>query len=140
MSTDDTEKRDTRSEGAALCAQLETLEMAFMAKFLDTILSRFQATSAILQQSNIAIVTAVRALESLHDFVAAQRDIFDSFERAALSLPGVGQTYRHDSHRRKRHKIVFADKSGKQDIELDGRCRFEVETFNVAIDMLTQSL
>ena len=48
LSTDDTEKRDTRSEGAALCAQLETLEMAFMAKFWDTILSRFQATSSIL--------------------------------------------------------------------------------------------
>ena len=87
----------------------------------------------------VALVTAVRALESLHDFVAAQRDIFDSFERAALSLPGVGQTYRHDSHRSRRRKI-FADESGEQDVELDGRRKFQVETFNVAIDMLTQSL
>ena len=71
--------------------------------------------------------------------VAAQRDFFDSFERAALSVPAVRQTYRHDSHRRRRRKI-FADESGEQDVELDGRRKFQVETFNVAIDTLTQSL
>ncbi len=52
------------------------------------------------------------------DFVAAQRDLFDSFESAALSVPGVSQTYRHESHHIKRCK-TFADESGEQDIELE---------------------
>lgn len=52
---------------------------------------------AILQQSDIALDTAVRA----------QRDIFDRFKRAALNVPGVRQTYRHDSHCRKRRKTLL---------------------------------
>lgn len=84
MSADDTEKRDTRSEAAALCAHLDTLEMAFMAKFWDTILSRFQPTSIILQKTDIDLATAVRALESLCDFVSAQKGLFNNFELQAL--------------------------------------------------------
>lgn len=43
--------------------------MLFMAKFWNTVLSRFR-------YSDIILATAVRALELLHDFVAAQRDNF----------------------------------------------------------------
>lgn len=85
MSTDDTEKRDTQSEAAALCVHLDTLEMAFMAKFWDTILSKFQATSIILQKTDIDLATAVRALESLRDVVSA-RGLFNNFELQALNV------------------------------------------------------
>ena len=135
-------KKGTRSEGAALCAQMETLEMAFMAIIIHgfgILYYPFQATSTVLLRGDIALLTAVRAFESLRDFVAAQRHFFDSFEMAALSVPGVSQTWRHDSHRRTIRK-TFADESGEQDTELDGRRKFQVETFNVAIDTLTQSL
>ena len=73
------------------------------------------------------------------DFLAAQRDFFDSFERAALSVPGVRQTYRHDSHRRRRRKI-FADESGEQDVKLDGKRKFQVEVFNKALTRLLRAL
>lgn len=44
ISKDKEEKRETRSEASALCGKLDTLEMAFMAHFWNTILQRFQAT------------------------------------------------------------------------------------------------
>lgn len=110
-----------------------------MATFWDTILARFQATSIILQRRDVSLGTAVSALESLHDFVAAQRDRFDHFEQVALGEPGITRDYRQDTRRKKRRK-TFADESRENATEFDGRDSFQIETFNVAIDMLTQCL
>ena len=139
FANDESEKRDTRAEAASLCAQLDSLEMCFMATFWDTILARFQATSIILQRRDVSLGTAVSALESLHDFVAAQRDRFDHFEQVALGEPGITRDYRQDTRRKKRRK-TFADESRENATEFDGRDSFQIETFNVAIDMLTQCL
>lgn len=45
-----------------------------------------------------------------HDIVDMQGELSDSFERVDLSVPGVSQAYRHDSHHRERYK-GFADES-----------------------------
>lgn len=140
ISKDSQEKRDTRSEASALCGKLDTLEIAVMAYFWDTILQRFQATSLQLQKPNININTATQLLISLCDFVAAQRDNFAHFERSALSVTdSVSQDYRHDLQRTKKRKHM-ADESAEPDVEFGGKEKFRIETFNVLIDKLVSCL
>lgn len=139
ISMDVDEKRETRSEARALCKKFQSLEIAFMAKFWDTLLSRFHATSTVLQRSDLSLDCAVRSLESLCDFVSAQRDLFDEYERAAMSVPGVNDAYKRDMMRQRKRKTFF-DETSEESVELGGKRRFQVETFNVAIDRLVQSL
>ncbi|XP_038156371.1 zinc finger MYM-type protein 1-like [Cyprinodon tularosa] len=108
ISTDDTEKRDTRTEADSLVRKLDSLEMAFMAGFWDTVLSRFQATSLQLQKADMDLGTAVRLLESLRTFVLSQRDLFDHFEQKALNMLGGTPSYRAE---RTRKRKKFADES-----------------------------
>ena len=51
MSESEQEKRDTRQEASIICTQLETLEMAFLIVFWNTILETMQRTSVYLQHS-----------------------------------------------------------------------------------------
>ncbi|KAL7870428.1 hypothetical protein SRHO_G00079250 [Serrasalmus rhombeus] len=140
MSKDMEEKCVTRSEASALCDKLDTLEMAFMAYFWDTILQRFQATSLQLQKHDIDICTATQLLLSLRDFVAAQRDNFEVFEGAALNVTtAVSQEYRHDLQRTKKRKIM-SDDSAEPGVAFNGKDKFRIETFNVVIDKLVSCL
>uniref|UniRef100_A0A3B1JTW1 TTF-type domain-containing protein n=1 Tax=Astyanax mexicanus TaxID=7994 RepID=A0A3B1JTW1_ASTMX len=134
------EKCVTRSEASALCDKLDTLEMAFMAYFWDTILQRFQASSLQLQKHDIDICTATQLLLSLRDFVAAQRDNFEVFEGAALNVTtAVSQEYRHDLQRTKKRKIM-SDDSAEPGVAFNGKDKFRIETFNVVIDKLVSCL
>lgn len=140
ISKDSQEKRETRSEASALCGKLDTLEIAFMAHFWDTILQRFQATSLQLQKHDIDIHTATQLLLSLRDFVAAQRDNFAFFEGSALTVTdSVSQDYRHDLQRTKKRKCM-ADESAEPGVEFSGKEKFRIETFNVLIDKLVSCL
>lgn len=139
ISEDETEKRDTRSEARTLAVKLNKLETAFMANFWNTILARFQLTSLQLQKADIDLMTAVRLLKSLRDFVLAQRGIFTDFEREALAVPGVCQTYKYDLQRTRKRKR-FEDDSAEKDAVFDGKSKFQIETFNVAIDKLVSCL
>ncbi|KAL7848786.1 hypothetical protein SRHO_G00204090 [Serrasalmus rhombeus] len=140
MSKDMEEKCVTRSEASALCDKLDTLEMAFMAYFWDTILQRFQATSLQLQKHDIDICTATQLLLSLRDFVAAQRNNFEVFEGAALNVTtAVSQEYRHDLQRTKKRKIM-SDDSAEPGVAFNGKDKFRIETFNVVIDKLVSCL
>uniref|UniRef100_A0A671WKW6 HAT C-terminal dimerisation domain-containing protein n=1 Tax=Sparus aurata TaxID=8175 RepID=A0A671WKW6_SPAAU len=137
----DDEKRDTRNEAGALCGKLEQLETAFMAHFWDAILDRFQATSIMLQKSDINILTAVNLLKSLRAFVSSQRDQFDIYEKAALNVTGVNKTYKRDLQRSRKRK-TFADEEGANDVSNlhSGRDKFKIETFYVIIDKLVSCL
>jgi len=137
ISTDDTEKRDTRTEADSLVRKLDSLEMAFMAGFWDTVLSRFQATSLQLQKADMDLGTAVRLLESLRTFVLSQRDLFDHFEQKALNMLGGTPSYRAE---RTRKRKKFADESASPDVVLEGRQLFQIETFIASIDQLSSSL
>ncbi len=108
IAEDESEKKETRNEASGLRAMMDKLETAFMAQFWNTILERFHATSVCLQKSDMDLLTAVRLLESLREFVSAQRELFEHFERSALSVPGVCQSYKHEVNRIKKRK-TFAD-------------------------------
>lgn len=62
----------------------------------NTVLDRFQATSKQLHRHDIDIFTATRLISSLLEFVAAQRDGFEAFERAAMNVSGVSHCYKRD--------------------------------------------
>ena len=123
---------------SALVAKLDTLEIAFMVHLWYTILERFQATSILLQKSDISIFTAVRLLESLQEFIAALRDEFESFEVAALNLPFVSHSYKHDLQRSRKRKS-FSDDTDPV-VVLDGREKLRIKTLNVVIDKLMSCL
>ncbi|KAL7400230.1 hypothetical protein ABVT39_008832 [Epinephelus coioides] len=139
IAEDETEKRDTRSEASTLAVKLNKLETAFMANFWNTILTRFQLTSLQLQKADIELMTAVRLLRSLREFVSAQRDLFTDFEKEALAVPGVCQTYKYDLQRTRKRKR-FEDDSAEKDAVFDGKSKFQIETFSVAIDKLVSCL
>uniref|UniRef100_A0A672HX76 TTF-type domain-containing protein n=1 Tax=Salarias fasciatus TaxID=181472 RepID=A0A672HX76_SALFA len=112
IADDDTEKRDTRSEASALAEKLNKLEIAFMANFWNTILTRFHLTSLQLQKEDMELRTAVRLLKGLCDFISAQRNLSTDFEKEAL------------------------DDGAEEDAVFDGKSKFQIETFNVTIDNL----
>lgn len=107
--------------------------MVFVANFWDVILDRFHATSMHLQKSDIDISVAAQLLSSLRDFVAGLRDQFEAFERAALNVTGVSQSYKHNLQRKRKRK-TFADESSEPGVTLEGREKFKIETFYVVID------
>ncbi|XP_057188964.1 zinc finger MYM-type protein 1-like [Triplophysa rosa] len=135
ISSDTGEKRDTRSEAAALCSKLGTLE----AQFWHCILSRFKVTSESLQKADMELMTAIHLFESLRSWVVSLRDQFDHFETAAKNVPGVCQSYKDELQRVKKRK-VFSDESTEHEVTLKGRERYQVETFNVIIDKLVSCL
>ena len=140
ISKDSQEKRETRSEASALCGKLDTLEIAFMAHFWNTIVQQFRATSLQLQKHDIDIHTATQLLLSLYDFVAAQRDNFAFFEGSALTVTdSVSQDYRHDLQRTKKRKCM-ADESAEPGVEFSGKEQFQIETFSVLFDKLVSCL
>uniref|UniRef100_A0A671MRE6 HAT C-terminal dimerisation domain-containing protein n=1 Tax=Sinocyclocheilus anshuiensis TaxID=1608454 RepID=A0A671MRE6_9TELE len=126
-------------ESLADCILAMVDKMAFMAHFWNMVLDRFQATSQQLQRHDIDIFTATHLISSLQDFVAAQRDGFEAFERAAMNVSGVSLCYKRDIQRAKKRKTM-ADESAEPDVLHDGRDQFRVETFNVIIDKLTSCL
>ena len=64
---------------------------AALVQHIPSILTRFQLTSLQLQKADIELMTAVRLLILLRDFVSAQRGLFTDFENEALAVPGVCQ-------------------------------------------------
>ncbi|KAL7395864.1 hypothetical protein ABVT39_024568 [Epinephelus coioides] len=92
-----------------------------------------------LQKADIELMTAVRLLRSLREFVSAQRDLFTDFEKEALAVPGVCQTYKYDLQRTRKRKR-FEDDSAEKDAVFDGKSKFQIETFSVAIDKLVSCL
>uniref|UniRef100_A0A8C9YGK0 TTF-type domain-containing protein n=1 Tax=Sander lucioperca TaxID=283035 RepID=A0A8C9YGK0_SANLU len=143
IASSDEEKRDTRHEAGVLCAKLKYLETVFMAFFWDTILDRFQATSIMLQKSDINILTAVNLLESLRAFVSTQRDQFEMYEKAALNVTGVLHTYKCDLQRSRKRK-TFGDEGSEPKEDPSnlhgGRKKFQTGTFYVVIDKLVSCL
>jgi len=84
-------------------------------------------------------MTAVYLLISLRDFVSAQRGLLTDFENEALAVPGVCQTYKNDLQRTRKRKR-FQDDSAEKDAVFDGKSKFQIETFNVAMDKLVSCL
>lgn len=139
ISSDTGEKRETRNEAGALCSKLGTLDMAFMTQFWHCVLGRFKVTSEALQKPDMDLMSAVRLFESLRSWVVSLRDQFDHFERSAKNIPGVCQSYKDELQRAKKRK-AFSDESTEHEVTLNGRERYQVETFNVIIDKLVSCL
>ena len=89
---------------------------------IPSILTRFQLTSLQLQKADIELMTAVRLLILLRDFVSAQRGLFTDFENEALAVPGVCQTYKYDLQRTRKCKR-FEDDSAEKDAVFDGKSK-----------------
>uniref|UniRef100_A0A8C1QLR1 TTF-type domain-containing protein n=1 Tax=Cyprinus carpio TaxID=7962 RepID=A0A8C1QLR1_CYPCA len=114
FSIDPEEKGDARREARSLCTQLDKLETAVMTNVWDSILTRFKATTETLQKHDITLDNAERLLESLHSYVASQRDQFEKYE--------------NEETKRVKKRKYFPDESG------------EMETYNVILDKLLSCL
>lgn len=68
--------------------------LKFTAQFWDLVLSRFKVTSESLQKADMDPLTAFCLFESLRTWDNSLIDQFDHFERYAVSVPIVCQSYK----------------------------------------------
>ncbi|XP_046597644.1 zinc finger MYM-type protein 1-like [Neodiprion lecontei] len=77
ISSDKEQKEITRNEAAHLLQKMSSLETALFAIFWNDILERFNATNKMLQDPQMILELAMRALESLKSFVESKMNDFD---------------------------------------------------------------
>lgn len=78
-----------------LAKQMDKLDNALLCKCWNCIRQRFDVTSKILQDIDLAKAV---------DLVAGLRDQFDSFETAAKEASPISQAYKCDSQNQTRQK------------------------------------
>jgi hypothetical protein len=74
-----------------LLEKMNSIEITLFAIFWNDVLERFNATSKMLQTSQMVLESAVCALESLKIFVESKRDEFDKYEKTARNLSNTNQ-------------------------------------------------
>jgi hypothetical protein len=115
---------------------MDTLSTAFMAVFWNTILSRTDKVSKLLQDPSLDFCVAVQLLQSLEEFFKAQRDKFSDFCKAAKTLCG----HANWKHKRARRPKVQADDSKEPAIVLIGEEAFKIGVFYAIIDSIVGDL
>lgn len=74
-----------------------------MANVWGSRLIRFKSTTDTLQKHDITLDTAERLLESLHSYVASQKD--QKYKNAARDIEGVTCLYEEETKRVKKTKM-----------------------------------
>ena len=130
MSESENEKRETRQEASNICSKLETLEMAFLCVFWNTVLETMQNTTIYLQKSSMNLHAGIKLLKSLIGFLEEQRKKLEEFENKAKTVTGVSKEYTSNKRTIKRNK--FADDTSPSidaTIQMSARDKFKIFTF-----------
>ncbi|GBP36670.1 hypothetical protein EVAR_35256_1 [Eumeta japonica] len=137
----DTEQaRETRNEALSLSRKMRNLEFIILTEIWSSILERIDKTSNYLQKETITLDVATNVFTSLHDFITNLRDKFDNFESSAKEK-NPESDYKDLSQRTRRRssRQSFFDGSAPS-VQLNGKERFNVETFLPIIDTLSVHL
>lgn len=132
IENDNSEKATTRCEATGIRKKLERFETAFMVCFWSTILHRLHKTSKKIQSPKMDVLTVTELYASLVEFCTSQRHNFEYYESLALKL-SENKSYEKDfkrAHERNRKH----DTGSAEDVDLDGRESFKINTFLVIID------
>ncbi|KAL4721689.1 hypothetical protein ACJJTC_018206 [Scirpophaga incertulas] len=132
--------RETRDEALSLSRKMGNLEFIILTEIWSTVLERIDKTSNYLQKETITLDVATNLLTSLYDFITNLRDKFDNFESSAKeNNPESDYKDLSQRTRRRSSRQSFFDGSAPS-VQLNGKERFNVETFLPIIDTLSVHL
>ncbi|GBP54047.1 hypothetical protein EVAR_85350_1 [Eumeta japonica] len=140
IANDTEQARETRNEALSLSRKMRNLEFIILTEIWSSILERIDKTSNYLQKETITLDVATNLFTSLHDFITNLRDKFDNFESSAKEK-NPESDYKDLSQRTRRRssRQSFFDGSAPS-VQLNGKERFNVETFLPIIDTLSVHL
>ena len=134
---DENEKGDTRRQAGSLQQKMEELEFVFMLHLWTSLLGRFHKVSKTLQSPEITLNTCAHLYNSLQDFVATTRDMFDEIEQKSKEmLPDVD----FKTPRKKRIPRVRDGPAPEALNALSARDSFKITSFYIIIDALSSNL
>nr|XP_042894988.1 zinc finger MYM-type protein 1-like [Parasteatoda tepidariorum]XP_042895119.1 zinc finger MYM-type protein 1-like [Parasteatoda tepidariorum]XP_042899228.1 zinc finger MYM-type protein 1-like [Parasteatoda tepidariorum]XP_042901855.1 zinc finger MYM-type protein 1-like [Parasteatoda tepidariorum]XP_042906919.1 zinc finger MYM-type protein 1-like [Parasteatoda tepidariorum]XP_042909334.1 zinc finger MYM-type protein 1-like [Parasteatoda tepidariorum] len=140
IANDTEQARETRDEALSLSRKMGNLEFIILTEIWSTILERIDKTSNYLQKETITLDVATNLLTSLYDFITNLRDKFDNFESSAKeNNPESDYKDLSQRTRRRSSRQSFFDGSAPS-VQLNGKERFNVETFLPIIDTLSVHL
>lgn len=142
IANDTEQARETRDEALSLSRKMGNLEFIILTEIWSCILERIDKTSNYLQKETITLDVATNLFTSLFitDFITNLRDTFDNFESSAKEK-NPESDYKDLSQRTRRRssRQSFFDGSAPS-VQLNGKERFNVETFLPIIDTLSVHL
>ena len=133
---DEQQKADTRAKARGLLKTMLTLENAFLTTFWNSLLSRVDKTSKLLQDPTLEFGVAVQMLKSLKNFLLAHRSKFNEFLDSAKSLCGHCNWKEKRALKRKR----MADEGSDTEIIQTREKQFETMVFFVILDTIASDL
>lgn len=142
IANDTEQARETRNEALSLSRKMENLEFIILTEIWSSILERIDKTNNYLQKETITLDVATNLLTSLYDFITNLRDKFDNFESSAKEK-NPESDYKDLSQRTRRRssrQSFFEFDGSAPSVQLNGKERFNVETFLPIIDTLSVHL
>ncbi|XP_055910467.1 zinc finger MYM-type protein 1-like [Eupeodes corollae] len=130
---DKTQTTQTIHEARCLIKEFEKKENVIMTLFWNAILDRINAVSKSLQHPAIELTTAVDLLKSLLHFLASQRELFDEYEMQANQKTNIEYS---DENQRVRKRKKYHDEGSGEEVLLNGKQKFKIETYLPILDML----
>lgn len=119
---------------------MEKFENVFLLILWNDILGRFNISHKSVQRADLNLSAAVHILTSLVSYVNDLRDEFDAYEQKAMEkLPNIGYS---DVGKRKqvRSRRIARNDGPGEEIVLEGRQKFKIDTFLYIIDTLVSNL
>ncbi|XP_055908461.1 zinc finger MYM-type protein 1-like [Eupeodes corollae] len=129
---DKTQTTQTIHEARCLIKEFKKKENV-MTLFWNAILDRINAVSKSLQHPAIELTTAVDLLKSLLHFLASQRELFDEYEMQANQKTNIEYS---DENQRVRRRKKYHDEGSGEEVLLNGKQKFKIETYLPILDML----
>lgn len=127
------QKSIVRVEAAGILHKMCEFEFVLLMYIWDTILFRINAVSRSLQTNSGSLSTAITLFTSLAEFIQKQRNNFDEFEAKAAKI--APKEYKNEKNRKRNRKLFF-DENLNNNVVLEGREYFKVNTFYILCDKL----
>lgn len=136
IAEDINQKGETRLEAQNISNKMQEFEFIFMLTLWNDILQVFRRTSKGLQEEGLDLKTCANLYHSLSDHLVEMRNQFEKFEGEARKIFPNGE-YK-ETRRRTRKKQV--NDGNAEEVDLNPRDKFRIETFNVIIDTLNAQM
>ncbi|GBP98394.1 Zinc finger MYM-type protein 1 [Eumeta japonica] len=136
IAEDTNQKGETRLESQNISNKMQDFEFIFMLTLWNDILQVFHRTSKGLQEEGLDLKTCSNLYHSLSCHLVEMRNQFEKFEGEARKIFPNGE-YK-ETRRRIRKKQV--NDGNAEELDLNPRDKFRIETFNVIIDTLNAQM
>jgi hypothetical protein len=139
FSEDIDEKADARNEAHSLHKKMSQVEMVILCVFWNRYLHEFNIVNQELQRTSLHLGTGIRLLESLRTLSQSLRDQFNALESDAAEMMPQAKFLPPEQDKRTRRPVRFFEEAVNTGVNLTGREKFRIATFNLIVDHLCQS-